>query len=1158
LVTPSQSAQEEVVNRALRQAGVAPEQVDYIEAHGTGTPVGDEVELAALRSIMGRRKPPSPPCLVGSLKSNLGHTGVAAGLVGLIKVALSLRHLQIPASLHSTPLRDALNTPSSTLRIPETTVPWLPQTHGAATACVSAFGFTGTVAHAVLQEAPSYVKGIGYQPEATVLTISARDAHALAALAERYRERLELGSWTEGALERLCRAAATRRTHHSHRLSIVGQTPRELTEALGVGVQAAQLRPGRRLAFVFPGQGSQWAGMGIRLCEREHTFGSAMAACAEAASPELGRSLLDVLACSADRPEWDDISLVQPLLVAFQIALAKLYRSWGLHPDVVLGTSMGEIAAAHFAGALTLKDAMRVVVRRSRLLKRLEGRGSMVLAECAAEKAERLISEFGLELVVAVDNGPASVVLAGPNLRLASDVARLEALGIPCRPIKVSIASHSPQVDTILPELAQALAGLEPSATTIPLVSTVIGHRVDGGELDATYWLRNLREPVRLATTVRSLLAEEDHVFLELSPHPVLLAPLLDSIQQLRSTSLAVSSLVRDRAEQRCLAESLSTLYGAGVGVSWRDVLGPGDGDIELPRYPWQEEEIGVDEATLRDSTGSETPARPDAFAQTPAVQERQIDPQHETHDTRVNKLRLQVARTLGVAPEAVGVNVPFRELGLSSLMLTELRVTAGKLFGQSVSSSMFFSHPSIEALCREMSRAPAPRSAPTRDFGGAASVPSTAIAIVGIGCRFPGGANDPRRFWKLLASGHDAIVEIPSERWDLEEFYDPDPGTANKSYVRWAGLIDHIHAFDAELFAINRREAEAMDPQQRLLLEVAWSALEDATQPPSKLGGTRTGVFVGAMNNNDYSALRGTSLGNKQIGAYDAVGGALSMLAGRLSYHFGLEGPSLTIDTACSSSLVAVHLGVQSLRRGECDLVLAGGVNAILSPLPMIAYCRSGMLSVRGRCRTFDEEADGYVRGEGCGTVVLKRLDDALRDGDPVRAIIRGSAVNQDGRSNGLTAPNGRAQSALIRSALADGRLGLEEVDYVEAHGTGTRLGDPIEAEALGDVFAPLLTVDRRLRVGSVKTNIGHLEAAAGIAGLIKVVLAMEHGRVPAHLHLKTPNRDIDFEGLRLEIPVVASDWPARAGRRVAGVSSFGFSGTNAHLLLERTAQCR
>jgi acyl transferase domain-containing protein len=421
-------------------------------------------------------------------------------------------------------------------------------------------------------------------------------------------------------------------------------------------------------------------------------------------------------------------------------------------------------------------------------------------------------------------------------------------------------------------------------------------------------------------------------------------------------------------------------------------------------------------------------------------------------------------------------------------------------------------------------------------------------IAIIGIGCRFP-KANNPELFWQLLHDGVNAITQVPKERWDIDSFYDSNPNTPGKMNTRFGGFLENVDKFDAEFFGISHDEAEHSDPQQRLFLEVAWEALENAGIVPESLGGSQTGVFVG-MCTLDYHRLLYKNFA--VIGTHSGTGTTPCIAANRLSYLLDLHGPSMAVDTACSSSLVGVHLACQSLRSEESDLCLAGGVNLILSPDSTISSSQTRLLSAKGSCNTFDASADGYVRGEGCGVIVLKRLNDAIRDGDNVLALIRGSAVNQDGLSNSLTAPNGLAQQAVIRQALKNAKVQPSEISYVDAHAVGTPIGDAVEFKALKAVLAEGRKPEQRCWISSVKPNIGHLEAAAGISALIKVVLSLQHQKIPPLLNLKQFNPYISLENTPFSIPTEPQKWSRGENNRLASVSAFGFGGTNAHIILE------
>jgi acyl transferase domain-containing protein len=421
-------------------------------------------------------------------------------------------------------------------------------------------------------------------------------------------------------------------------------------------------------------------------------------------------------------------------------------------------------------------------------------------------------------------------------------------------------------------------------------------------------------------------------------------------------------------------------------------------------------------------------------------------------------------------------------------------------------------------------------------------------VAIVGMACRFP-DANNPEELWELLYNSRNAITEVPPERWNIDDYYAPPPAKMGKMSTRWGGFIEHADKFDASFFGISSREARYMDPQQRIVLEVAWEALERSGIVPASLTGSDTGVFIG-VSNYDYNRLMCRDV--LTMDALSGTGTILAIVANRLSYILNLRGPSIAIDTACSSSLVSIHLACQSLLTGEIDCAIAGGVNLILSPEVTIILSQAGLMSPDGRCKTFDACANGYVRSEGCGIVILKRYSDAVRDGNEVLALIRGSAVNQDGATNGLTAPSSTAQQRVIRQALKKARIFPNQLSYVEAHGSGTALGDIIETRALKAVLLENRSDKDACAIGSIKTNIGHAESAAGVAGLMKVVLSLEHSVIPANLHIQTLNPHIRFGNTPLFIPTKACPWISRNSPRLAGISSFGIGGTNVHIIIE------
>lgn len=498
----------------------------------------------------------------------------------------------------------------------------------------------------------------------------------------------------------------------------------------------------------------------------------------------------------------------------------------------------------------------------------------------------------------------------------------------------------------------------------------------------------------------------------------------------------------------------------------------------------------------------------------------------------------------IGCNLEDIDFSASLNDLGVGSRDAVVLCGELSELLGRKISPVELWQHPSVAELARFLLEPEAADDDSASEPGRLGT--DEPIAVIGMGCRFPADINSPEALWQFLIDGGNAVTEVPEDRW--APFDDGSAEIARTT--RWGSFLTDIAAFDADFFDISSREAVKMDPQQRLLLEVAWEALEHAGIPATSLRRSQTGVFVGASIT-EYGLHASSDLST--VDAWSNAGGALSIIANRLSYFLDLRGPSVTVDTACSSSLVALHLACRSLRTGEVETAIAGGVNLLMSPAVFRGFDQSGALSTTGACHAFDAAADGFVRGEGCGVVVLKRLSDARRDGDRVLAVVRGSAINQDGHSNGLLAPNPAAQMAVLRSAYADAGIAPHEVDYVETHGTGTLLGDPIEARALGTVLGRGRPADAPLLLGAAKSNMGHLEAAAGMVGFIKSVLAVQRGQIPRNLHFNSPNPHITFDQMRLKVVAEQQNWPSTDHPRRAGISSFGFGGTNAHVVIEQ-----
>lgn len=513
--------------------------------------------------------------------------------------------------------------------------------------------------------------------------------------------------------------------------------------------------------------------------------------------------------------------------------------------------------------------------------------------------------------------------------------------------------------------------------------------------------------------------------------------------------------------------------------------------------------------------------------------------------------LTVEIGRRIGLPPHEVDTRAPFDRFGIDSAAAVEIAAALGRRLGRHLPATLVYEYPTIDSLVRYLTDDGADDDSPTHRRRS-----DEPLAVVGMACRFPGGADNPAAFWQLLRDGIDAVGDVPADRWNVDLWYDADPDAPGKMSTRRGAFVSgDVNDFDAAFFGITPREAASVDPQQRLLLETAWHAVENAGLTREKLQDSDTGVFIG-ISTMDHTYIQAVNSDPRLIDAYNGSGGVHSLAAGRVSYFLGLRGPCFAVDTACSSSLVALHSAGQSLRNGECRAALVGGVNLVLSPDTNVFFSKLRAMSPDGKCKSFDASADGYVRGEGCGVVVLKRLSDALADGDRIRAVVRGSAVNHGGRSNGLFAPNAPAQERVIRQALAAAGVAAEDVDYIEAHGTGTALGDPIELRALAAAVGRAHTPERPVRIGTAKTNIGHLEAAAGMAGLIKAILSLEHEQLAPLLHFKALNPHASLVDGRLSLVVEPTAWPRGERRRLAGVSSFGFGGTNAHVIIEEAPQ--
>ena len=1164
VTTPDLDAQQEVVEMALKAASVDAATISYIEAHGTGTMIGDPIEIRAIDKAFKKYTDNKSFCALGTVKPNIGHLDTAAGIASIIKVVLSLYNKKIPPTLNIEMPNPRINFVDSPFYPAAYLSDWSP-VGGVRRAGISSFGFGGTNCHMILEEAPAQVKSTEeYEDRKEQLfLLSAKSQEALKKLAENYS--VYLSKNTELKLGDICFTAGTSRTSFKNRLAVLCSNTSELSQKLGSMevLTGDGLAAPYRVAFMFTGQGAQYSGMALELYENQPIFRAELKKCDELLRNYIGKSLIEMI-YQSNGEEMKETSVTQPITFAINYALAKMWIACGVKPSAVMGHSVGEYVAACIAGIFSLEDGLKLISWRGRLMQEKCRRGAMAALMCNLEKAENLINGLNTEkqklVSIGAKNGYLNTVISGDKDIVKELMTKAETENIRATELSVSHGFHSPMMEPMLKDYERILDEVDFHESKITIISGVTGQKADEEILGKEYWLRHVMEPVDFYSSVKSCEESNIGIMLEIGATNTLCNMAKKIVT--REDLLILSTLKRGSSDWRSFQEAMSQLYLKGVSINYEAYdEGYTRKRIALPLYPFNGKKYWQNQQVVENKAFEIKPE------EVPAIKPKKEYKLKE----KVNHLLLDIIA--GVSKPISGqlsVYNTFMSMGLDSNSLIYTGSEIEKRLDVVFYPSAFFEYNSIDAMSDFILKeykenvlryfnsvdnitTPSMEDVPESDTNNKekfkhkeAKVEKCLdddIAIIGMSGQFP-KAEELNTFWNNLSQGLDCVSDIPAFRLDLDKYYDSNRNADKKTYLKKSGLLENVDMFDAEFFSISPKEAKDMDPQQRLFIQEAYHALEAGGYGGNRLYESNTGVFVGVAHTQYKEDI-------PYINTFTPLGNHEAIIANRVSYFMNFNGPSLVVNTQCSSSLVAIHLACRSIQNGECDQALAGGVMAVFSPIYYLSGSKLQAFSPDGSCKAFDKEANGYVPGEGCGVLLLKSLKKALEDSDNIYAVIKGSAINHGGRANNLSAPNSKAQEMVITSAMKDAGLKPDDISYIEAHGTGTVLGDPVEIRGLDAAYSKDTERKGYCAIGSLKSNIGHLESAAGVSGIIKVVLAMKHGKLPPTIHFNKLNPFIDIINSPFYINDKLKEWKCQGPKR-AGISSFGMGGSNAHIIVE------